>query len=356
MPETTVAATLFIDVAGYLRRQGVPMEKLCTRLNIPPTVLEQPNARLPGSLMERLWAEGERLTGDTHLGLHTAEVHNPGALDIAGYVFLSCRSPREALERLARYAALLNEGLRVSISAGDEGRTLLCRCEPGAQPNNYVARSPRQVMEAMAAGIVITIRRLTTAHVEPLGVRFRHAAPESLLDHHRILGANVRFGQPDNCIEFRAADLDAGLLSANPALLEIFEARARALLDQLDARGPVSRRVLAALAARINGRVPPLGEVAGALAMSPRTLQRELLNEQTSYRLLLDTALREIAMEQLSQPGRSAADVAFLLGFSEPSAFTRAFRRWTGTPPTLFHRPPATTTSDPTPNPREPSR
>jgi AraC-like DNA-binding protein len=90
------------------------------------------------------------------------------------------------------------------------------------------------------------------------------------------------------------------------------------------------------LADRIKGTAPTLEEVAAALAMSDRTLQRELRNEQTSFRELVDVVRREIAVQQLAQPGNSAAEVGFLLGFSDPSAFTRAFRRWTGTAPAAF--------------------
>ena len=89
-------------------------------------------------------------------------------------------------------------------------------------------------------------------------------------------------------------------------------------------------------ATRLKGEVPPLSEVASALAMSERSIQRGLRDEDTSYRQLVDEVRKDLALQHLGRPGTSATDVAFLLGFSEPSAFTRAFRRWTGSAPTQF--------------------
>jgi AraC-like DNA-binding protein len=86
----------------------------------------------------------------------------------------------------------------------------------------------------------------------------------------------------------------------------------------------------------MKGEVPSLAAIASELAMSERSVQRSLTEESTSYREIVDEVRKDLALSHLSQPGATAADVAFLLGFSEPSAFTRAFRRWTGSSPSQF--------------------
>lgn len=336
MREATVAASLLIDVVGYLGRCGVPAPDICQALGVSETVLTDPDARLPGSLVERLWAEGERRTGDPSLGLHTADEHNPGALNILGYVLLSCRTAAQALGRLARYAALLNEGLRIEIE--NDGDRTACRFEAVPGLDNYLARSPRQVMEAMAAGVVIVLRRVPTAPVAPLAVSFRHAAPDDVSEHARVFRVVPAFSAARSEVVFRSRDLDTGLLSANPALLQLLEAQASRLLEHLHQHGPVARRIVTMLATRLEDTVPPLAAIAGMLAMSERSVQRELRREGTSYRALVDGVRREIALQQLATPGTSAGQVAFLLGFSEPSAFTRAFRRWTGGSPSAYRR------------------
>jgi AraC-like DNA-binding protein len=334
MRESTVAASLLIDVVGYLERQGVERAELLRLLAITPTKLYDAQARLPGSVMERLWVVGEQLTGDPDLGLHTAESHNPGALSVFGYLLWSCQTCRDALGRLARYAAFLNNGLRVRVSDEEGGRTV-CRFEAEPGLDNYIERSPRQVMEAMATGTVIALRRLSPSPVEPVGISFRHAAPESIREQLRVFGAGLRFGQNETSIVYASRDLGAILLSANAALLSVLEGQLQRMLAGFEANGPVSQRVAAVLARRM-GDAPSLNDVASELAMSVRTLQRELQANGVSYRKLIEDVKRDIAVQHLALPGVSVTEVSFMLGFSEPGAFTRAFRRWTGSAPTAY--------------------
>ncbi len=240
----------------------------------------------------------------------------------------------EALDRLTRYAPLLNEGLQVELV--EQGSQTTCRFSPVEGLDSFLHRDGRQVMETLAAGIVVTLQRLATGPVDPIDVTFRHRAPASVVEHHRILGPAVRFEQTHDAVVYRVATLDTPFISADPTLLEVFEGDARRRLQTLAARGGVSGRVLTFLGARLRGAVPPLSDVASELAMSERSIQRGLNEEQTSYRQLVDDVRKSLAIEHLSRPGTSATDVAFLLGFSEPSAFTRAFRRWTGAAPTAF--------------------
>lgn len=334
MTEATIAASLLIDFVAYLGRRGHGAAELCDEARLEPRWLDEPNARLPASAMERLWAAAERLSGDADLGLHSAETYNPGALSIVGYVILSCRTAGQALERLARYAPLLNEGLQVSLVR--EGDTTCCQFGAAPGLDSFLHRSPRQAMETLAAGIVLTLKRVTSQPPEPLSVSFVHAAPPVTAEHRRLLGAAVDFGQAENRVVYRSAALETGLLSADPGLLEMFEADARRRLAELQTRGAVSTRVQALLGARLRGEVPSLGAIAAELAMSERSVQRSLGEEATSYREIVDEVRKGLALAHLSRPGATAADVALLLGFSEPSAFTRAFKRWTGTSPSGY--------------------
>jgi AraC-like DNA-binding protein len=281
--------------------------------------------------MERLWAAAEQLTGDADLGLHSAESSNPGALSIVGYVILSCRTAGEALERLARYAPLLNEGLQVRVEHKQD--TTICRFGAADDLGSYLRRSPRQVIETVAAGIVLTLGRVAARPPVPIAVTFQHAAPASIAEHARLLGPVVRFDQLENAVVYSTSALAAGMLSADPALLE---GDAKRRLEQLKSHGTVSGRVQSIVGARLKGEVPSLAVIASELAMSERSVQRSLTEESTSYREIVDVVRKDLALSHLSRPGATAADVAFLLGFSEPSAFTRAFRRWTGSSPSQF--------------------
>lgn len=334
MRETTVAASLVIDLVGHLARRGLSEAEVCRAARIDPRVLDAPDDRFPGGAMERLWSVGESLSGDPDIGLHAAEAHRPGALHILGYVAQNCRSANEVVEKLGRYAVLINDGLRVSLSR--EGAFTQCRFEAVPGLDNYLLRTPRHAMETTAAGLVGTLAALTHGAVRPCEVSFCHAAPARVTEHARLFGVAPRFRQPGDRVVFRTQDLEHPIRSANPSLLALFEKHAEEIVARLEAHGPVSRRLLEVLAKRISGAAPPLGEVASAMAMSARNLQRALREEDTSYQALLDHARRELALRHLATPEGSAAEVAFLLGFADASAFTRAFRRWTGDTPGAF--------------------
>lgn len=330
MRETTVAASLVIDLLGHLADR-VDRAELCRAAEVDPKLFTDPDERIPGSVMERIWTAAEQLSADADLGLHAAASHHPAALNILGYVILNCKTVREVAEKLGRYAAIINDGLRVTLIR--EGTNIACQFEAIEGTNNYMLRSPRQPMETIAAGITCTVANLTRANVTPRGVSFRHAAPPEVGEHTRIFGVPAEFTQPHNRVLFRAQDLELPIPSANPALLAVFERHADDMLAKLEQHGPVSRRLLQVLAKKLQGGSPSLDEVAVALAMSPRNLQRSLREEETSYQALLDHARRDLALRHLATPEGSASEVAFLLGFADASAFTRAFRRWTGSTP-----------------------
>lgn len=334
MRESTVAASIVIDMLGYLERQGHAGEEVAAAAQLDLPAIRTPDARVPGSVIERLWVEGERLTGDPDLGLHMAEALNPGALDILGYVVLSCGTAREVLDRLARFAAILNNGLKVHI-VDDRGVTQ-CRFEILHAFDNYLVRQSRHALEALAAGVVTTLGRLTSQAISPVAVAFSHPAPARTSEHARVFGSVVAFGASGSHLSFRAADLETAVPSANPVLLEVFDRHATAIVGKLDAYGPVGRRVVNVMANRVKGTAPTIDVVAIELAMSTRSIQRALQDEGTSYQVLLDEVRRELAIRHLAVPGTSATQVAFLTGFSEPSAFARAFRRWTGSTPGAY--------------------
>jgi AraC-like DNA-binding protein len=334
MRKATIAASIVTDMLDYLGRRAVVVEEVARAIDLDVVALGKPDQRVPGSCVERLWEEAERRTSDPCVGLHMGESYLPGALNILGYVVLSCRSAADVLDRLARYAAILNDGLRVTVAR--EGDESVCRFAAVEGLNNYLTRAPRHAIEAMCAGVTVTLRNITGHAIEPRTIAFCHSAPSDVGEHRRVFGRAAQFDAAENLLAFLTSDLDAAVRSSNPELLEVFERHANAIIDELDEHGPVSRRIVRLLSERVKGIAPTLDDVASELAMSIRSVQRSLRAEGTSYQLLLDDVRRELAVRHLAVRGTSAAEVAFLTGFSEPSAFSRAFRRWTGMTPGAY--------------------
>lgn len=137
---------------------------------------------------------------------------------------------------------------------------------------------------------------------------------------------------------FRRERLDAPVIASDPGLLPILEQHAEALLGTIPEGGGFTRRVCELIARELTGGTPSAERIAERLHMSARTLARRLDGEGTSFSKLLDELRRELAIGHLRDRDISVSEVAFLLGFGDANAFSRAFKRWTGEPPSRFKR------------------
>jgi AraC-like DNA-binding protein len=337
MPETTVAAALAIDMLQYLERQGIAIATVCDDAGLEMGIMARPDERIPGSTMGRLWTAAIARTGDELVAVHMAEAFHPAALDILGYVVLTCRTIGEVLECLARYASLLNDGIRVALI--HDGARSIVRLELIASHiENHVHEHSRQIAESMWIGLAKQLRMLTAEPIMPLEVWFRHTVRDDA-EYRRLLGAPLRFGASEDRFVLARSDLAQPLPSANPALFGVFDQHARQLLDSLAGGQTHVRRAAHILASALRGRVPPIGAVASEMAMSARSLQRALQAEGRTYQDVLDDVRRGMAQRLLADPANTVSQIAFLLGFSEAAAFHRAYKRWTGTTPAAGRRP-----------------
>lgn len=338
MRETTLAASIVADMFQYLDAHGVSSSKAAKECRVEIGTPPGPDERVPGSAVERLWEFAVRETGDPLIGLHTSEAYSPGTLDILGYVVLSCSTVGQVVDRLSRYVRVLNDGMRVEIVI--EQNSAYCRCTIVEGVDNYLARRPREALDALWGGLARELGRLTAKPLKATEVWFRQPKPSNaeVAEYERVLGVPVRFAASEYRFVIPRSHLDEPILSANPALLAAFEKHADDALVRIASHGKPSRRVMEVVAARMKGTLPTLTEVARELAMSDRNLQRALRDDGTTYQKVVDELRRDLALSHLANPQTSAGQVGFLLGFSEPSAFHRAFRRWTGKAPHAYRR------------------
>lgn len=167
-------------------------------------------------------------------------------------------------------------------------------------------------------------------------VSFRHASPGDISEYQRIFQTDLKFAMPFNRLAFNAAYLDWPVLSSNANLLSFFEQQADAMLGTLNGGDRYTQKVAYLIAEHLKGELPKIDAIASELSISIRHLQRELQAEGTSFQKLLDQTRQELALRYLKDPTFSIHDIAFLLGFSAPSAFNRAFKRWTGKTPRCY--------------------
>lgn len=332
--EATFSVGILRDILHYVAAQGVEMGALCSQAGIDPAWLGDPDGRVSGEVLRRLWRGAVQATGDENLGLHIGEAFDLTALGIVGYVLLNCQTYGDVLEKLSRYTRLFSQG--VAIAHQVMGETVSCECRIRGEVSNYLLKEPRHPIESTLAALVRATHQLTGKSLPILGVDFQHEAPRDPSEHERVFGVKVRFSQPTTRIVFAAACLGWPVRSGNPQLLPLLETHAQTLLGQQAPPQTQVERVKQVIREHLQGEVPTVSMIAHQLLTSVRQLQRELNAESTSFQRVLDDTRREIALEQLRDPEVSIHDVAFVLGFSDPSAFHRAFKRWTGATPKSY--------------------
>src|SRR5262249_60561125 len=198
--------------------------------------------------------------------------------------------------------------------------------------------TPRKQGEFSLAVFVQFCRQATKTDLVPRSVEFSHAAPRDVAEHQRIFRAPLAFGQPETALVVPRAALDLPLAHADAGLLSLLERQIHELVLRLPQGESVTDRARRLIAEELSGGDPSVDTVARQLRMSPRTLPRPLKDGGTSFRLLLDSLRHDMAARYLAEDDLPIAEAAFLLGFSEASAFHRSFKRWTGQTPAEFRK------------------
>jgi AraC-like DNA-binding protein len=294
-------------------------------------LLEDPDGRVERVLANQLWQALARRSGDDAIGLHLAEQLEAGAFAVMDYASRNAPDLRQALLRFARYGRLINDGARIYLT--DEGQEArLGYTLPG------LGLPQRQGSEFFMATWLCTARQMTAQHIIPLRVLFEHPRPKQCADHMRLFGCEVLFGAETNEIAFDSALMGLPLRCADLRLGRLLDRYADELLQTLPQAEGFLQGVRRVITETLRGGDPSVEVIATRLGTSPRTLQRRLQEEQTSHKQLLDEIRHELALRYLDTEGLSIGEVSFLLGFSEPSAFHRAFKRWTGATPGAYRR------------------
>ncbi|MBZ4333423.1 AraC family transcriptional regulator [Corallococcus sp. AS-1-12] len=330
----TVTSLLLAPHVEVARRHDVPLDDLYSAHHVEPAHLQDPEVRVPLALVYDIWREMGRGRGEPHLGLRLAAEYDSRRFDVIGYVVASARTVGEALDAILRYQRLLFSFQPLSLVIdGDEARFVTQ--PPPAGPGTSM---PGDLEDFTLGGILTILRRLLRRDVVPRSVRLRHPAPADTRPYRRFFNTEPEFGAEVNEFAFDAGLLSSPVPGADPSLHRVVARHA----DDLLARAPsslhfvdeVRRQVLQSL--RLG--MPTAADVARGLSLSSRSLARRLADEGTSLSSLIDEVRRELALTWLRQADRKTLDIAFMLGFSEVSAFHRAFRRWTGTTPAEFRR------------------
>jgi AraC-like DNA-binding protein len=304
---------LGLDVDGLLREAGLRAEEI-----------DDPDRRLPAARADALWAAAYARAGDPFLALRAAEALPFGAYKVVDFLCAHSATVGEAFHRVARYFELVD--VRAVLEPTDAPPAVLMRTRDGLPV-------PPPAQEYTFAALVQRMATCAGRSFAPEGVDFTFSPPADPSEHARVLRCAPTFASVIPRLRFSPATWRMPIQRADPALATVLEDHAERLVAELPAGDDVVSRARSAIASALSQGAPSAAEVARALAMSERTLHRRLKEASQPFGRLLDEARFAAAKAHLADPGLSLAEVAWLVGFSDQSTFTRAFRRWTGQPP-----------------------
>ncbi len=325
MPEPTTLASWAAAIAAALQTRGCNVAGLLQQAGLDPAAMHTPGARYPVRAMTRLWQLAVAATGDPAFALEVPRHVQPTTLHVLGLALRASRSLEDALLRMARYSRLVTDGAEVVLESN--GPTMAAIYLP---PRHDVPLADAAYEAFMAAAVGLG-RALAQSGDGLVACEFRHRAPADTSGYERFFRCPVRFTKAHNRLLFDRSALQQALPGGDTDRVRAYDAEAAAYLARFDA-SPVSQRVRELLIRQLPAGEPQREQVAAALHLTPRTLLRRLAAEGASFRELLEDTRRELALSYLRQR-RSAAEVTCLLGFADPSNFTRAFKRWTGVTP-----------------------
>ena len=316
------------------RQRGADADVLARAVGISPEQLRDPDGRVLIRQVQALWREVIAATGDSNISLQLGEMVNPVTIGVLAYVMMHCPTLGGAFEKLCQYQDIVCEGVRTTgeLVQTNSGKQFLLTLQITSADIIY----PHHVLNSEVSIYLSAMRALTGHHIAAKEIHFAYPRPVDTREHERVFApARLLFDAPETVMVLDAALLDLPVLNASPTLFVMFEKHATDILNKLKSPS-LSTRVKSEIVTIMKGEEPTLATVADRLAMGIRTLQLHLKEAGTSYQQLLDETRKDLAVSHLREPNLSTTDIAYLLGFAEPSVFFRSFKKWTGQTPGAY--------------------
>jgi AraC-like DNA-binding protein len=311
---------------GYATKKELEVGSLLKKAGLTPQHVDNPALRLNVKNQVAFLNLVADAAGDELLGFHLAQDFDLREIGMLYYVMSSSETLGDALQRAARYGRITNEGVQLKYRENEE-------LTIGFEYVNVARHQDRHQIEFFMVALVRLVRQLSASNLFPDRVNVTHHRDRFHLPFRKFFGCDVAFGSATDEIVFPSTIGPVPLASADPFLNALLIGQC----EQIRASGlrPAELRVsveneIASLLPHGKAQAPA---VARKLGMSQRTLARRLASEGLSFTAVLDELRRDLAMHYLSEAGVPVTTIAWLLGYQEVSAFTHAFKRWTGKTP-----------------------
>jgi AraC-like DNA-binding protein len=330
-PET-VLVRVVVGLLEQAEELGLDRIDLVRLAGLDRIETQDPDARVPVSKHIALWHLIAQHAPDPGFGIRLGAALEVRKLGLVGYAMYYSSTLDQALRRLVRYSRIVNETLRLTL--GRHGpHVALSVSDP-----YDLGPGLRCALDSRLALIVATARAITGRDIVPVKVAFPLGPPKTLVHHERFFHCPLEFNQPSSLVVLRTEDAALPVLRADADLVGYLDNHAESVLRGLVGSGSVTERVRAAVWTDLSHGLPTLADVAATLGTSPRTLQRQLGAEGTSFSEVVDAIRRDMAAACMGDQRLSIDEIAFLLGYADTTSFRRSFKRWTGQTPREYRR------------------
>lgn len=325
---TTLSSVAALIERG-LRAYQVDPRPLFEQVGIDIREVSRPDKRFQTIRLQALWRLAVEATGDECFGLKLSELTQPSALQGLGFAWLASDTLRDGLKRLVRFSRFVNAVMEIQLVDIDHSVDLVI-----TGPEKW----PDFVHAAGDMGMASFLRmcRITAGmSLNPEVVYLQRPKPDCHEAFEALFRAPIYYSATTNRLRFSANELDTPLPTPSPELARINDQAVIDYLARYD-RDSTAMQVRSRIIELLPDGTPHQDNIAHAMHLSLRSLQRRLKGEGTSFKGLLEETRRELALHYIRESHRPIGEITYLLGFSEPSNFTRAFRRWTGMAPAEY--------------------
>jgi AraC-like DNA-binding protein len=327
IPEpVTVSVTLLSQMFLYLTSLKVDVDAFLRSLNIDPATVKSPDDYIAVDTYLRIQDSAAEYINDPYFGLHMGEFAEAGSWSILGYVMMNCKTLGEAFEKSGKYSRVIGNMIEGRAKLGLKKVRMILFTPP------HVPQMSRHCYESTLSSSVRMMRLLAGVQVNPLEVTFLYPEPQSTAEYERIFCCPVKFGQKETSMTLDWSIGSLPVRMANPSLLEHFEKYAQDFISQMERNDEHTRAVSKIILSRLDDEDLSIQKVAKEMAVSVRTLQNHLEAEGVVFSDLLRDIREKLAKKYLHE-NYTVEQITYLLGFSEPSVFRKAFKKWAGVTP-----------------------
>lgn len=328
-PSGTVSAGVALAWLDLACAQGVDRQRLLAQAGLDAAGLQDLDQRVPWERLCALVHAAKALSGDPALGLRFGQRVDCADYSVVAMMSRACATVGEAIAQRNRYGRLLGE---FSDEPGDALALEPCGSQVWLVATRRAAHSLPEIVEAFFSRVAWGMRQMGAMALLK-AAHFRHAAPPYLAEYQRVFSVPLEFGSERNALLLEVAWLQWPIAQVPGYVFGILSRHADALLQGLEGSRSQRSQVERLLLPLLHTGEVGAARVAARLGISRQTLFRRLQAEGTSFARTLDQLRHRLALDYLDSRKVSVHETAYLLGFSDPTAFSRAFKRWTGRSP-----------------------